>query len=82
MTPPDLVQLHDFLATADPAELIGRGHHVTQAGAANRRSTVLLPLLVRWAQVRFVERDAPPHLGKARKGWRLVVADRRWRRQA
>lgn len=79
MPPAWLSHLQDVLDQPDPPELIRRGHRLTQAGWANRRSTVFLPLLVRWAQVRYVAKDAPPHLGKAKKGFNLRIADRRRR---
>lgn len=72
-----LVELHDFLDRPDPACLIGRGHHVTQPGRADRRTTVLIPLLTRWLQTRYVQNDPAPHIGKARKGFRLRIADKR-----
>lgn len=74
-----VVDLHRLLASTDPPELIGRGHRVTYAGKADRRSTVLLPLLTRWAQYRYVDRDPAPFIGSARKGFRLIIAERRRR---
>lgn len=73
--------LHELLQSADPPEMKGRGHRITCPGRADRRSTVYLPLLTRWAQTRFVQNDPAPHIGKAKvsKGFRLVIADRRRR---
>jgi len=34
-----------------------RTHHVTQAGDPDRATSVLLPLLTRWAQRRAVDRE-------------------------
>lgn len=74
---PAFQSLHDLLASPDPSDLIGRGHRITQPGDPQRRSTVLLPLLTRWAVTRQVLNDAPPFIGKARKGFKLRIADRR-----
>ncbi len=48
-------------------------YHVTQSGDPARRQTVLLPLLTRWAQVRFVDNDPAPQLGKAKRVLRVVA---------
>ena len=79
MTPAWLPDLHRLLLAADPPDMRRRANHVTQPGRADRRSTILLPLLTRWAQHRHVGKDPAPHIGKARKGFRLIVADRRRR---
>lgn len=79
MTPSWLTELHVLLNLADPPDLEGRGHHQTVAGDPSRRATVLLPLLTRWAVTRQIQNDPPMHIGKARKGFRLHVADRRRR---
>ena len=34
-----------------------RGHKVTCLGAPDRRKTVFLPLLTRWAQAHYMERE-------------------------
>lgn len=73
-----LGQLHDLLLTPDLSK-DRRGHRVTCPGRPDRRSAVLLPLLTRWAVTRQVLNDAPPFIGRAKKGFRLIVADRRRR---
>lgn len=79
MTPAWLPELHALLTRIDPTDLKGRGHYQTVPGDPSRRSTVLLPLLTRWAVTRQIQNDPPMHIGKARKGFRLHVADRRRR---
>lgn len=76
MTPVWLGELHDLLQAPDrPGDR--RGHRVTCPGRADRRSTVLLPLLTRWCVTRQVLNDPPPYIGRAKKGFKLVIADRR-----
>lgn len=79
MAPTYLSDLHRLLEQRDPVDLIGRGHRQTVAGDPNRRKTVLLPLLTRWAVTRQIANDAPMFIGKARKGFRIIVAERRRR---
>lgn len=79
MPPVWLSHLQTLLDQPDPQEMIGRGHRQTHAGKPDRRTSVFLPLLVRWAQVRYVANDAPPFIGKAKKGFNLRIADRRKR---
>lgn len=81
MPPTWLSQLHDLLGSPDSADLIGRGSRITAQGKADRRSTVFLPLLTKWAQHHYIAKDAPAIPGKARvaKGFRLIIADRRKR---
>jgi hypothetical protein len=55
----DLQRLSDVLAQPDPPELPRRGVRWTHAGDPTRQHTVLLPLLVRWAQHRLVDADKP-----------------------
>ncbi len=62
----DLDDLARLLAEPDPPELARRGHHVTIAGDPRRRQTVLLPLLVRWAQRRCLAVDPEPYIAPAR----------------
>lgn len=51
-------QLERLLQQPDPpTQRQVRGHHVTYAGDPARYQTVLLPLLVRWAQRRAVAID-------------------------
>ncbi len=60
-----VVELASLLAMPDPPDLRGRGYRVTQAGDPRRRQTVLLPLLVRWAQGRCLSVDPEPQLAPA-----------------
>lgn len=50
----DLARLDALLRMPDPPDLPRRAHRITQVGEWSRRSTVLLPLLVRWVQQRYV----------------------------
>ena len=43
-----------------------RRHRVTQPGDPDRRRTVLLPLLTRWAQQRCLAVDPVPDVGRAK----------------
>lgn len=78
MAPAWLSQLHDLLGQPDEPTM-RRGNRITEPGDPLRRSTVLLPLLVRWCVTRQVLNDPPPYIGRAKKGFRVIVADRRWR---
>lgn len=81
MAPVWLSQLHDLLGQPDEP-FMRRGHQITHTGKWDRRSSVLLPLLTRWAQHHYIAKDAPAIPGKARKaakGFRLIIADRRRR---
>lgn len=50
----ELVRLHALLHAPDPPDLPRRAHTVTQCGDPSRRQSVMLPLLVRWLQMRYV----------------------------
>ncbi len=71
--------LDALLSQPDPVDLVGRGHHVTQPGDPRRRETVFKPLMIRWLQHHYIAKDPAPFIGKARKGFRLHIADRRKR---
>ena len=60
-----VLELATLLAKPDPPDLRGRGFRVTQEGDPKRRQTVLLPLLVRWAQGRCLAVDPEPQLARA-----------------
>ena len=61
----EVIELARLLSAPDPPELPRRRARLTQAGDPRRRETVLLPLLVRWAQWRCLAADpepvVPPH---------------------
>lgn len=82
MAPTYLSDLHALLAQPDPVDLPKRGCRVTCAGDPLRFTSVYLPLVKRWAITHQAGKDKAPFIGKARKGYRLIVADRRWRRLA
>lgn len=70
----DRQQLEALLNTPDPARLTGalygapRGYSVTCAGDPKRRWTVMLELMTKWLQRRYVERiDPAPWIGAARR---------------
>jgi hypothetical protein len=67
----DLLRLADVLAQPDPPELPRRGARPTHAGEPTRRQTVLLPLLIRWAQHRCLSPE--PELAVPRQ--QTVTAD-------
>jgi len=71
---PDVIALHALLLRPDPPDLVGRGHHVTQPGKPNRRQTVFLPLLTRWAQWHFFKVDPEPKPGRAQRARVLQIA--------
>ena len=62
----DLQRLADILAQPDPPELPGRGARRTHAGDPTRRQSVLLPLLIRWAQHRCLCLDPEPAIAPHR----------------
>lgn len=63
----DIQRLAECLAKPDPPDLRGRGMRITQPGDSTRRQTVLLPLLVRWAQYRCLAVDPVPFIASARR---------------
>lgn len=79
MAPTWLSQLHDLLGQQDGPDLIGRGSRITVAGKADRRVSVFLPLMTKWAQHRYLAKDAPLSIGTVKKGFALRIADRRKR---
>lgn len=50
----ELARLDALLHAPDPPDLPRRAHAVTQCGDPTRRHSVMLPLLVRWLQTRYV----------------------------
>jgi hypothetical protein len=60
-----LTELDALLHAPDPPDLPTRGFRLTQPGDPGRRQTVLLPLLVRWAQIRCLDVDPEPEIGPA-----------------
>ena len=55
-----------ILAIPDEPQMV-RGHRLTRLGDPQRRRTVFLPLLVRWAQRRYLAGDPEPVLGQAKR---------------
>lgn len=74
-------RLEALLGSPDPPDLAHRGHVITQPGDPKRRQTVLLPLLTRWAQVRYVGKDPDPYLGKARTETEMRYRRMQYRRR-
>ena len=62
----DLQRLTEVLAQPDPPDLRGRGVRWTHPGDPQRRQTVQLPLLIRWAQHRCLQVDPEPAPAPAR----------------
>ena len=58
----EVIELARLLSAPDPPDLPRRRARLTQAGDPRRRETVLLPLLVRWAQWRCLAADPDPVL--------------------
>lgn len=50
----DLARLDALLHAPDPPDLPPRAHAITCPGDIERRQSVMLPLLVRWLQTRYV----------------------------
>lgn len=70
-----LDRLAQHLASPDALDLIGRGSHITYPGRADRRHSVLKPLLTRWMVTRHLEVD--PQESSAR-----TVTAQWWRKRA
>ena len=78
----DLQRLTEVLAQPDPPDLRGRGVRWTHAGDPQRRQTVLLPLLIRWAQHRCLHVDPEPATAPARPGCARSTCALTFRRRA
>lgn len=62
--------IRTLLERPDPSDLPPRSSRQTYPGSPRRRSEIFLPLVVRWAQRRYLENDRPTYIAPARTSGR------------
>lgn len=60
LSPDDIVALDDFLKQPDPPDLPRRGHRVTCEGRPDRLEALLVPMIVKATQWRYVAYEWVP----------------------